>query len=251
MAGALDFDRFNIRYGVLHAPLGLGSNQVAFLADKEERGSLDSFDVGPEVGGQAAPYLVASGLEPEDAVLLPEGVLEAVFVVVRGEAGVTLFEPIQGLSLVLEAVGRLGPGAPARGIEGRDVDEGEALELVGVLGGEDHAHHSADAVAYEDAGAEPELGVAAPHHLGVVGQADAALGGVAVAVIEDGQTQDLIFFLEALGEGVHAVPVHPHAVDEQDLVAFVSPLYMMNVIASVLEKSFLHESQDKNGVRRL
>jgi hypothetical protein len=40
-------------------------------------------------------------------------------------------------------------------------------------------------------------------------------------------------------------------VDEQDLVAFVSPLYMMNVVAFVLEKSFLHDYQDKNGVRRL
>jgi len=114
VAGALDLDRFNIWYGVFHAFLGLGSNQVTFLADKEERGSLDSFDIGPEVGGQATPYLVASGLKPEDVVLLSESILEAVFVVVRGEAGVTLFEPIQRLRLVLEAVGWLGPRAPAR-----------------------------------------------------------------------------------------------------------------------------------------
>jgi hypothetical protein len=40
-------------------------------------------------------------------------------------------------------------------------------------------------------------------------------------------------------------------VEEQDLGACVSPLYMMNLVSSVLEKSFLHENQDKNGIRRL
>ncbi len=82
-----------------------------------------------------------------------------------------------------------------------------------MLGGQHHAHHAADAVAYQDVWGEPELGVAAPHYLGVVGEAYRPFRRVAVTVVEDRETEDTVLVLKALSELVHAVPVHPHAVD--------------------------------------